>query len=132
MNESGRAVVDVLNFFHSEPDQLFVTFDDHDLPIGIIRIRRKGSDGGHKGMRSIIECTGTNEFPRLRFGIRPPGGKSGGLAGKVLAAPSDEYHDVLKETTTRAVQAIECFIGEGLTAAMNKYNKVETLPESPL
>ena len=129
MNESGRAVIDVLNFFRVEPERLFVTFDDHDLPIGTLRIRRKGSDGGHKGMRSIIECVGTNEFPRLRFGIRPPGGRSGGLAGKVLAAPHDEFYNTIVDTVNKAVLAIECFLSDGLTASMNKFNKIESISE---
>ncbi|MDK9701175.1 MAG: aminoacyl-tRNA hydrolase [bacterium] len=123
MNASGFAVVDAIRFFDSDPKDLFVIFDDHDLPFGALRLRGKGSDGGHKGMRSIIELLGSMDFPRLRFGIRPPDGRSGNLAGKVLSeVPKKQQEEILLQID-RATDAVECYLKEGLLATMNKYNR---------
>lgn len=123
MNLSGHAVVDVLNFFNGRSDELLVIFDDHDLPLGTLRLRSGGSDGGHKGIRSIIECIGDDRIPRLRFGIRPPDGRSGDLANKVLRPVPEEQTDTLEKSLSEAVSAVECVLTDGLLAAMNQYNR---------
>ncbi len=132
MNLSGHAVADVLNFFNGDPSQLFVIYDDHDLKLGSLRIRRSGSDGGHKGVRSIIECLGTQVFNRLRLGIRPADGVSGNLVNKVLSAPPDDLRKTIDEISDRAVQAVECYIKSGIVVAMNQFNRVQTDSDSSL
>ena len=122
MNASGFAVVDAIRFFDSDPEHLFVVFDDHDLPLGTIRIRGKGSDGGHKGMRSIVEMLGSQDFARLKFGIRPPDGRSGNLAGKVLSEVPKKLEEEILLLIDRTTDAVECYLKEGLLPAMNRFN----------
>lgn len=73
MNLSGKAVAKFMNFYKIDPSQCYVAYDDVDLPLGSTRIRKKGGPGTHNGMKSIIECIGTQDFPRLRIGIESRG-----------------------------------------------------------
>ena len=74
MNDSGKAVAPLLNFYKIAPERMLVLYDDLDIPLGTLRFRQDGSSGGHRGVQSIIQTTGTQAFPRLRLGIgRPPG-----------------------------------------------------------
>jgi peptidyl-tRNA hydrolase, PTH1 family len=121
MNLSGQSVQGLIHFFEIPLTHLLVAHDDLDLPPGTIRIRPDGGSAGHKGMVSILERLGTDEFTRMRLGIgRPPG---------QMQAPDFVLQKFLKvdlpvitETINRAVDAVMTFITEGLDASMNKYN----------
>ncbi len=121
MNLSGQAVRSLVNFYKIQFDHLLVVYDDVDLPFDRIRIRPSGGSGGQKGMQSIIEQLGTQEFPRMRLGVgRPPGSK--GAAAYVLRSFSDEEADFLPPFLDRASQAALTFIVEDLVTAMNRFN----------
>ena len=121
MNLSGESVADICNYYNIDLENLIVIYDDIDLDIGKIRIRKKGSGGTHNGMRSIIKCLGSNEFPRVRVGIsRPQNGQD--LADFVLSRFSKEDEKNLQESYEHAVAAVDCAIRENLDLAMNRYN----------
>jgi PTH1 family peptidyl-tRNA hydrolase len=121
MNLSGQAVVSLARFYKVPDDNLMVVFDDVDLPFEMLRLRPGGGSGGQKGMASIIERLGTQDFPRLRFGIdRPPGRMD--AADYVLQDFSRSQIEFLPSLLDRAVEAILLFVDQGLEAAMNKFN----------
>ncbi len=121
MNESGRAVAPLLRYFKVPTQNLLVIHDDLDLPLGTLRLRPSGHTGGQRGMESISSQLGTNEFPRLRLGIsRPPGQMDPKDYVLKNFLPNEE--ELKKIVIQQAVDAVACFINEGLTAAMNKYN----------
>jgi len=121
MNLSGQAVGALLRFYKVPLENLIIAYDDVDLPLGTIRLRPGGSSGGQKGMGSIIEQLGTQEFPRLRIGIgRPPGRMD--AAAYVLQDFSRGEAEILDEVLERGVEAVLTFITQGLTTAMNQYN----------
>jgi len=122
MNESGRAVAPLAHFYKVPLERLLVVYDDLDLPLGTIRLRPEGGSGGHKGMRSIIEHLGSQDFPRLRIGIgRPPGRMD--PAAYVLQDFSAEEKPLVEEVLERVVAAIETWLREGIEAAMGRYNR---------
>jgi PTH1 family peptidyl-tRNA hydrolase len=121
MNGSGNAVRSLLRFYKIPPQQLLVAFDDVDLPLETLRLRAEGGSGGQKGMQSIIEQLGSEEFPRLRVGIgRPPGRME--AADYVLQDFAKNEQELLDLTLNRAVDAILTFVTDGLDKAMNLYN----------
>lgn len=121
MNLSGESVADICNYYNIDLENLIVIYDDIDLDVGKIRIRKKGSGGTHNGMRSIIKCLGSNEFPRVRVGISKP--KNGqDLADFVLSRFAKEDEKSLNESFENAVAAIDCAIRQDLDLAMNRYN----------
>ncbi len=120
MNRSGDAIGPLLNFYKLEPNHLLVIYDDLDLPLGTLRLREKGSAGGHNGMKSIINHVG-DVFPRLRLGIGRPPGKMPVQAYVLQDFGADEVL-VVREVLDTAVRATETFIQEGLTLAMSRYN----------
>jgi len=119
MNNSGGAVAGLVNWFEVPLTDLCIIYDDIHLDIGTIRIRQKGSDGGQKGMQSIIYHLGTTEFPRLRIGIGEP---VGDLTDHVLSKFSEEDEIEIEDTVKRAVEAVETFVQDGILTAMNKFN----------
>jgi len=122
MNLSGQAVSRLVKYYKIPLESLLIVYDDVDLPLESIRIRPNGGAGGHKGVASIIERLGTNEFPRLRLGIgRPPGRKN--AAAHVLQDFTKEENVFLEVTLERAVEAVLVFVSAGLETAMNKYNE---------
>ena len=122
MNESGRAVVPLAQFYKVPPEATLVVYDDLDLPLGTLRLRPEGGSGGHKGMRSVIEHLGTQGFPRLRVGIgRPPGRMD--PAAYVLQDFSADEQPLLDDTLERAVTAIETWLREGIEVAMDRYDR---------
>jgi PTH1 family peptidyl-tRNA hydrolase len=125
MNDSGKAVSSVVHFYKVPLENLLVAYDDVDLPLGMLRLRPMGGSAGQKGMQSIIERLGTDEFPRLRIGTgRPPGRKE--AADYVLQDfPTDET-DLVSDTLDRAVEAVLTFLQYGLERAMNSYNGLST------
>ncbi len=121
MNLSGQSVQGLLNFYKVPLSNLMVIADDLDLPFGTVRIRASGGAGGQRGMGSIIEHLGSNDFPRLRIGIgRPPGRMD--PAAYVLQNFSREDLKLLPEILGHAEEAVLEFVVHGLEAAMNKFN----------
>jgi PTH1 family peptidyl-tRNA hydrolase len=121
MNLSGRAVSSLLRYYKVPLEHLLVAYDDVDLPLGVIRLRPGGGSAGQKGMQSIIEQLGTEEFGRLRIGIgRPPGRME--AADYVLQDFSRSEQETLDIVLDTATDAILTFITEGLEKAMNQYN----------
>lgn len=120
MNLSGDSVGPLLKYYRVEPARLLVVYDELDIPAWTIRLREKGSAGGHNGMRSIIQHAG-GEFPRLRLGIgRPPGRMD--PAAYVLQDFSKADQPLLSELLDKAVAAVECYLTDGIDLAMSRYN----------
>ncbi len=122
MNNSGIAVKDVVERFKIDFKDTFVICDDLNLPLGMIRIRQKGSDGGHNGLYSIIYHLKTIEFPRLRCGIGNPE-KMKNMVDFVLSKFEADEIEKLNNMIDRAVEATLCFISDGILRAMNKFNR---------
>jgi PTH1 family peptidyl-tRNA hydrolase len=121
MNASGQAVLALVRFYGIPHERLLVCSDDIDLPFGTIRLRPVGGSGGQKGIQSIIDALGSQEFPRLRIGIdRPP--ENMDPAAYVLQDFALQEEPKLNEIVGRAAEAVDLFIHSGLQAAMNRYN----------
>ncbi len=121
MNLSGQAVGGLLNYYKVPLGNLLVAYDDVDLPLGTLRLRPGGGSAGQKGMQSIIERLGSQDFPRLRIGIdRPPGRMD--AAAYVLQDFSRQQVEFLTPVLDRAVDAVLVFVTQGLEAAMNQFN----------
>jgi PTH1 family peptidyl-tRNA hydrolase len=124
MNLSGRAVSRLFSYYLEEIEDLVVIYDEIDLDLGRLRMRRAGSPGTHNGMKSIVRDLATSEFPRLRFGVRGETySKSRDLAGYVLERFTDEEVPYVKDAIDRAADALVVFSREGITSAMNAFNK---------
>ena len=122
VNLSGQAVERLAWSYQVPLEDILVIYDDMDLPLGRIRLRPGGGAGGHKGVRSIIEHLDSRDFPRLRVGIgRPPGRMD--PVDYVLGDFTPEERPVIEEAYERAIAAVECWLREGIVAAMNKYNR---------
>ena len=121
MNLSGEAVGPVARFYKIPPERILVAFDDLDLPVATLRLRPKGGAGGHKGMRSLIQHLGTEEFPRLRLGIGRPPGRMPVEAYVLQKFKSDEWQEMLV-TYEQGVAAVEAVLSEGIDRAMNRFN----------
>jgi PTH1 family peptidyl-tRNA hydrolase len=122
MNRSGEAVKKAADFFHLKVEDLVVVHDDLDLPFGRLRFKRRGADGGHQGVRSIIECMGGNNFLRLKVGIgRPPEGMD--PAAYVLEALDNVEQSHLDRILSRAAESLRVILLEGLENAMNQFQK---------
>lgn len=122
MNRSGVALAALAREDPIAPEEILVCYDDLDLPLGRIRLRRAGSHGGHNGMRSIIERLGTRDLPRLRVGIAPLSGGVRDGAAFVLAEFRPREREEIDLAEERAADAVETVLSEGLTTAMNRYN----------
>lgn len=121
MNLSGQAVGALVRFYRVPLENLLIIYDDVDLPLGVLRIRPLGGAGGQKGMSSIIDRLGTQDFPRLRIGIdRPPGRMN--AAAYVLQNFSRDQAEVLPGILDEAAEAALAFVEQGIDAAMNQYN----------
>ena len=121
MNLSGQAVSSLMRFYRIPPGQVLVFYDEIDLPVGTIRIRQAGGSAGNRGLESIIQQLGTQEFPRLRIGIgRPPGQKE--AADYVLQSFTRTDLEIISTVLDHAVDAAKIFICEGLDSAMNQFN----------
>jgi PTH1 family peptidyl-tRNA hydrolase len=121
MNLSGQAVGGLIRFYKVPTDHLLVAHDDLDLPLGTLRIRPGGGSAGQKGIASIIQQLGTQEFGRLRIGIgRPPGQMDPSAYVLRHFATADQI--LVDQVLDRAVAAVETFMREGLEMAMNLYN----------
>ncbi|OGN94190.1 MAG: aminoacyl-tRNA hydrolase [Chloroflexi bacterium RBG_13_50_21] len=121
MNRSGAAVSSLVHFYKVPLENLLVAYDDVDLPLGTLRLRPLGGSAGQKGMQSIIERLGTDEFPRLRIGTGRPPGRMEAADYVLQDFPTDEA-DLLTDTLDRAVEAVSTYLKDGLERAMNLYN----------
>ena len=121
MNENGKAALGICSKFHIKPSELFVIYDDVNLPLGRLRIRKKGSAGGHKGVQSIIETLATDNFPRLKIGIgRPAEGDD--LVEYVLSGFAGREKVLANEMVRNAADVIELILKEGIDKTMAKIN----------
>ncbi len=121
MNRSGFAVAETLRKKRIPLQGVLVICDDLDLEVGTIRLRSQGSSGGHRGLNSIIQVTGTDQFSRLRLGIgKAPAGIE--TSDYVLEQPTAAEQKILSEAEDRAVEAVIEFLTTGIEQAMNKYN----------
>ncbi len=121
MNLSGASVQGLAAFYKIPPPRIMVIFDDLDLPPGTLRIRAKGGAGGHRGLTDIIQRLGTQDFPRIRFGIgRPPDRMD--PAAFVLQRFADEDAALVAQTVQHAVAAVETWLSEGIESTMSRYN----------
>jgi len=120
MNLSGEALSLIMNYYKISAEDILIVYDDLAIDLGTLRFKASGSDGGHNGIKSIIQHLGTNKFARLKFGIGPqpniPSEKF------VLGNFSQEQMPVLKETLKTAVEAIQFYFENGIEKAQNKYN----------
>jgi PTH1 family peptidyl-tRNA hydrolase len=119
MNLSGRAVQQMVRWHKLALGDLIVVYDDLDLPPGQVRIRAQGSAGGHKGMISIIECLGSQDFARVRIGIGRP---MHDTVDWVLGSVSAEEQKIFNQSLDHAANALECWVKKGIAATMNEYN----------
>lgn len=122
MNESGVSVREIMRWYKAPSDDVLIIVDDVDLPYGQIRLRSKGSAGGHNGLKSIFQQLGTQEIPRLRIGIGRGGGGGGHTVGHVLSRFSPEEQAKLPDILGRAADGAELWLREGILEAMNELN----------
>ena len=121
MNLSGRAVKALVDDFHIRPEDIIVIYDDLDLPEKSLRIRQKGSSGGHRGVASIIQHLATDAFGRVKIGVgRPPLGMTAAdyVLQRIPAGEMKKWEDAI----VQAAEAVKTILAEGYPAAMNRYN----------
>ena len=119
LNLSGDALREVANFYKVTSENIIIIYDDIDIPLGAIRIRKFGGPGTHNGMRSIVSQLGTTEFPRIRTGV---GSGDGSLVDHVIGKVSKDENAILDETATKAAKAARDIIEVGIDKAMNLNN----------
>ncbi len=122
MNLSGEAVAEAVNFYKIKPSNVIVVSDEVSLQLGKLRIRRKGSAGGHNGLKNIIAHLGTEEFPRIRLGVGAPPHPDYDMADWVLSVFKNQDALDMQKSAQRAAEAVECYITQGPDKAMNLYN----------
>ena len=122
MNLSGEAVRQAADFYKIPPERVLVVSDDTALPVGKLRIRVKGSAGGHNGLKNIIQHLGTDQFPRLRVGVGEKPHPDYDMADWVLGKFVGEDKKAIDGAVKRAADAIECILAEGIDRGMGKFN----------
>ena len=122
MNRSGEAVARAVRRWNLSPENVLIVYDDLELPLGRLRLRKRGSAGGHNGVTSVIHGLGeSQDFPRLRIGVGPrPSGEE--LIRYVLSPWKDEVAEQVSQTRNRAAEAITCALQGDFEAAMNQFN----------
>lgn len=123
MNLSGESIIQAVNFFQADPEtELLVIYDDISLDVGQLRIRKKGSAGGHNGIKSIIAHLGTQNFPRVKVGVgeKP---KDYDLADYVLGHFSKAEQEIMEDAAKEAVRAVAMIVAGEMEAAMNEFNR---------
>ncbi len=123
MNCSGEAVTQAMRFYKLTPEQVIVILDDITLDPGVLRIRRKGSDGGQKGMRSIIQLSGSDQFPRIKLGVGKKPHPDYELADWVLSEFTAAERKLLDEAAENAAHAVALMVDEKTDEAMNKFSR---------
>lgn len=125
MNLSGISIREIADYYDVPAEDILVIYDDFDLELGTLRIRKKGSAGSHNGMKSVIDELGTKDFPRIRIGIGSSRGKD--WKDFVIGKASKDDMQVLSDAASRAADAAACILEKGIDRAMNEYNvKAET------
>jgi PTH1 family peptidyl-tRNA hydrolase len=127
VNLSGNSVAGLVHKHNIPLSDLLVIYDDLDLPLGKIRLRQSGGSGGHKGINSIISALGSEDFPRIRVGIgRPQTGEQftseNSIVNYVLSDFSPQEEAIIKPVIAKVSEAIDCFLTQGIEAAMSKFN----------
>ncbi len=122
MNLSGEAAAQAAAFYKIPPERVLVVSDETALPIGTLRVRTRGSAGGHNGLKSLIACLGTEDFPRVRLGVGAPPHPDYDMADWVLSVFRNEDAERMHDAAARAADAVVCYISEGADRAMNRYN----------
>ena len=122
MNLSGEAAAQAAAFYKIPPERILVVSDETALPVGALRVRTKGSAGGHNGLKSMIACLGTEEFPRVRLGVGAPPHPDYDMADWVLSVFRNEDAAKMADAAARAAEAVICYIDEGPERAMNRFN----------
>ena len=122
MNLSGDAVSQAVKFYKIPPEHVIVVSDEISLPIGKLRIRTKGSAGGHNGLKDIIAKLGTDAFPRIRIGVGAPPHPDYDMADWVLSSFKNQDAEDMLAAAARAAQAAQCYITQGADRAMNRFN----------
>lgn len=122
MNSSGEAAAEAARFYKIPPEHVIVVSDEVSLPVGRLRIRQKGSAGGHNGLKSIIAQLGSDQFPRIRLGVGAPPHPEYDMADWVLSVFRDQDAADIADAAKRAAEAVECYITEGPERAMNLFN----------
>lgn len=122
MNNSGQAIAEAMNFYKLDIDHVIIVYDDISLEPGRLRIRRKGSDGGHNGIKSIIHLTGEDTFPRIKMGVGKKPHPKYDLADWVLGHFSDEDKEKMDKAAENACEALELMVSGKTDEAMNKFN----------
>ena len=122
MNLSGESVRELMDFYKAAPEEIIIIYDDISLDVGQLRIRKKGSAGGHNGIKSIISHLGTDEFPRIKVGVgdKP---KDWNLADYVLSRFLNEEQETIREALKDTSDAVRMILTDGIDAAMNQYNR---------
>ena len=122
MNLSGDCVAPVVKYHNATPADLVVVSDDIDLPVGRIRIRVGGSAGGHNGLKSVIACLGSEQFPRIRLGVGAPPHEDYDMADWVLSSFKNQDAEDIAAAAERAAEAVVSYITEGPDRTMSKFN----------
>lgn len=122
MNLSGEAVREAAKFYKVESENIIVISDDITLDVGKLRIRTKGSAGGHNGLKNIIACLGTEAFPRIKIGVGKPPHPDYDIIDWVLGTFKNQDAADIDESCSRAWEAVKAYITEGADRAMNKFN----------
>ena len=122
MNLSGQSVREAMQFYKLPPEKVLVIFDDINLEPGKLRIRRKGSDGGHNGMKNIIYLSGSDQFPRIKLGVGKKPHPDYDLADWVLGKFQGEDKKAIDQAVKRAADAVECILAEGIDRGMSRFN----------
>ena len=133
MNRSGLAVAALARFYKIETADILVIQDDLDMPVGKLRLRSKGSSGGHRGMESIRQQLGSDAFPRLKIGVDHPG-RASMVADYVLQPFAKEQQPAVAEAVVRAADAALVWAQAGIAEAMNRFNGWRAdgaLPDDP-
>ena len=121
MNESGKSIIQIKNFYKIDSQNIIVIYDDIDIEEGIVKIRKKGGAGTHNGMKSVIHELGTNEFAHVRIGTGEPIFKEL-LISYVIQKITDEEYNKLKPAIEKAAEVVPAILSEGIDKAMNQYN----------
>ncbi len=121
MNESGKSIIQVKNFYKIENEKIIVIYDDIDLDIGVVKLRKKGGAGTHNGMKSVVSNLETTEFPHIRIGIGMPEFKEI-LISYVINKLTEEEYEKLMPAIEKAASAVEIIIRDGIDNAMNQLN----------
>lgn len=122
MNNSGEAVYQAASYYDIPDEKIIVIYDDVTLDVGKTRIRRKGSAGGHNGIKSIISCLGSENFPRVKVGVGKKPSASYDLANWVLGEFPKEQGDSLQSALKNSIEAVKLIVNDDIDRAMNLYN----------